>query len=45
MKIQKIIIIALLVSFSFGTGFAYSQKESDAAKYLADKEIIKNKRI
>jgi len=41
MKLQQIITIVLLFSFSFGTSFAYTQKESDAAKYLAEREIIK----
>lgn len=41
MKLQKIITISLLISFSFGTGFAATQKEKEAANYLAEKEIIK----
>ena len=41
MKTQKIISLLLLVSLSFGTSFAYTDKEKDAAIYLADREIIK----
>jgi hypothetical protein len=41
MKLQKVITILLLVSFTFGTGFASTQKEKDTAIYLADREIIK----
>lgn len=41
MKLQQIMTILLLVSFSFWTGFAFTQKEKDAAIYLADREIIK----
>jgi hypothetical protein len=41
MKLQKITALVLLSSFSFGTAFAYSDKESEAAVYLAEREIIK----
>jgi len=41
MKLQQIITVALLLSFSFGTSFASTEKENDAAKYLAERGIIK----
>jgi len=41
MKLQQIISISILLCFSFSTAFAYTQKEKDAANYLAKKEIIK----
>ena len=44
MKLQQIITVALLVSFSFGTSFASTQKEKDAAIYLAEKGIIKKQK-
>ena len=44
MQLQKIITVALLIFFSFGTGFASTQKEKDAAIFLANKEIIKKQK-
>ena len=41
MKLQKTLAILLLVSFSFWISFASTQKEKDAALYLAEREIIK----
>jgi hypothetical protein len=41
MKLQKITALVLLSIFSFATAFAYSDKESEAALYLAEREIIK----
>jgi hypothetical protein len=41
MKLQQVITVALLFIFSFGTSFAYTEKESGAAEYLAEREIIK----
>ena len=41
MKLQQIITVVLLFSFSFGTSFAYTQKEVEATNYLAKREIIK----
>jgi len=41
MKLQKIVTIVLLLTLSFATSFAFTEKESDAAKYLAERWIIK----
>ena len=41
MQVNKIISFALLVVFSFGSSFAYTSKESEAAEYLTEREIIK----
>ena len=41
MKLQKIIALFLVIAFSYSTSFAYTNKEIEAAKYLADRKIIK----
>lgn len=41
MKLKKIVALFLLISFSYSTSFAYTDKQVNAAKYLAEREIIK----
>ena len=41
MKLEKIIALVLLFCFTFGATFAYTEKESESAEYLAKREIIK----
>ena len=44
MKFKKIVALVLLFGFTFGATFAYTDKESESAEYLAEKEIIKKQK-
>jgi len=44
MKLQKIIAVVLFTSLSYNMSFAYTKDDADAAKYLAERKIIKTQR-
>jgi len=44
MKFEKNVALVLLFGFTFGATFAYTDKESESAEYLAEKEIIKKQK-